>query len=181
MYNGKRKYNKTFAEIGKKEYEFDFCLEKIIYKDLCCLHLTSKEKKICVQRQTFARYRDWKDYIVKKYKETDKETLIEFSRYLNQRLRNRESSQDYWKLAIPVILTFGITDFFSFLLQSLNGMIVKNWNYMNAIGVLIAVVCFMIFVLGLIWNTMDPIWESRTEKNFLNDYKEIIDEMIKEN
>ena len=49
---------------------------------------------------------------------------------------------------------------------------------MSGIVVSFVMVIFMVFIFGLIWNTMDPIWESRTEKNFLIDFKEIIDECI---
>ena len=178
MYNTKKKYNKKLDEIGKQEYRFNFYSEKIVYKDLCCLHLSYKERKEREKLQTFNLYREWKTSIINKYKDFDKEKMIEFSRYLNQRLRNKELGHDYWKLAIPVILTLGVTDACSMTIQFINDLNVEQWDWVSGIVVSFVMVIFMVFIFGLIWNTMDPIWESRTEKNFLIDFKEIIDECI---
>ena len=181
MYNRKKKNNKTLAQIGTEKYKFDFYSEQIIYKDLCCLRLNWREKRKLSKLQKYYRYRDWKNYIEKKYKAAGKEALIEFSRYLNQQLRNREISRDYWKLAIPVVFTISVTEVLSKLLPILYDMYGEYGNFVNVIVVSLAIVLFMIFIMFVIWNTMEPMWESNTEKNFLSDYKEIIDELIRDN
>lgn len=174
----KKENDKTLDRIGKEIYDFNFNSEIIIYKDLCCLHLTAKERKERVKLPEFNLYQDWKNYIVRRYKDTDKAKLIEFSRYLNQLLRNREYSLDYWELVIPVVLTLGMGDACSMLIQ--NEVVISDMasNVMKIIIILLIVIAFMIFVTFLIFNTMQPTWESYIEKNFLVDIKEIVDELV---
>lgn len=41
----RKKYGRKLDKMGKKEYDFDPQLEIIIYKYVCYMHITRKEKK----------------------------------------------------------------------------------------------------------------------------------------
>lgn len=174
----KKQCSKSIDDIGKDNYNFDFYSEIIIYKDLCCKRLTAKEKKKQVGLPNFNRYKDWKSYIVREYGVTDKEKLMEFSRYLNQRLRDQEYSLEYWKLTIPIILTLMMGDLCSGLLYNLVNIDDMVWNVLALIIALIMIVFVMGFVLVFILKIMHPTWEANVEKNFFIDFKEIVDELV---
>lgn len=179
MFNDGRKNSRTLDRIGKEEYGFDFYSENIVYKDLCCSRLTFKERRKRKTLPVFRSYKDWSNYIIHKYADLDQEQLKEFSRYLNQQIRNRECSQNYWNLVIPVILTIVITEFFSMLIQTLNGLDIRNGYIVGLIVILMILVgSEIIIIILLIWNTLEPIWTSSLEKNFVYDFKEIIDGII---
>lgn len=57
MFNARRKNCRTLDQTGKEEYGFDFCSEKIVYKDLCCSRLTFKERR---KRKTLPVFRSYK-------------------------------------------------------------------------------------------------------------------------
>ena len=178
MFNDGRKNSRTLDRIGKEEYGFDFYSENIVYKDLCCSRLTFKERRKRKTLPVFRSYKDWSNYIIHKYADLDQEQLKEFSRYLNQQIRNRECSQNYWNLVIPVILTIVITEFFSMLIQTFNGLDIRNGYIVGLIVILMILVGSEIIIILLIWNTLEPIWTSSLEKNFVYDFKEIIDGII---
>lgn len=62
----KRKYKRNLDEIGQRQFNFDFQLEKIVCQYLCCEPL---EKEILCdldEKYKFNSYHQWKDYICKR-------------------------------------------------------------------------------------------------------------------
>lgn len=170
-------YGRKLDRIGKKEYDFDPQLEMIIYKYVCYMHITKKEKKKLDKKTKFDFYRDWKNYIFDKYKDCKRETLIEFSRYLNQRKRNNQPIREYWYLVIPVMLTLALSETFDFIIQ--NRHIFCNLS-VEEIIVLCSLIIILIvsLVIFAIRNTMMPMLDANIENNMLADYIEIIESMI---
>ena len=173
----RKKYGRKLDQVGKKEYDFDPQLEMIIYKYVCYMHITRKEKKKLNPKIEFDFYRDWKNYIFNKYKDCKRETLIEFSRYLNQRKRNNQPIREYWNLIIPVIMALLFTEAFHILIS--NNFISQGlpiWG--NIILCFIIIMFILLPIIFVIWNTIMPIWDANIEDNMLTDYREIIESMI---
>lgn len=178
----KKKQKRTLDVIGKEEYNFDFQLEKNIYKNLCCIHVKKKHiRKLKQENLKFNTYSAWKKYIFNKYKNCNREQLLEFSKYLNQGIRNTEPSGKYWELVVPVIMTLVLTSFLNFF-----GSVKLDLSGIPIIDILVCVVIIGIFIgiipmvltIVLIWNTIKLMFDNHTDKIFFIDYKEIIDEMI---
>lgn len=70
------------------------------------------------ERELFDSYKEWKEYIQDKYSNQNEEGLEEFSRYLNQRLRNLKPSRRANELYIPVALVIFVEKFAEVLLAS---------------------------------------------------------------
>lgn len=77
--------------------------ERKNYLMIICLRLWSMETHVC-----------------KKYNDFTDEKLNEFSRFLNQTIRNAGSECAYWKLIIPVILTLWTDKLFKSLYSVVN-------------------------------------------------------------
>lgn len=173
----RKNHSRKLDQIGKKEYDFDPQLELIIYKYVCYIRITRKEKKKLDKKIQFDYYREWEKYILDKYKDCKRDTLIEFSRYLNQRKRNNQPIREYWYLVIPVMLTLALSETFNFIIQ--NGD--KFYNLpVEEIIILCSLIILLIFFLVIfaIRNTMMPMLDANIENNMLTDYIEIIENMI---
>lgn len=176
-----RKNIKRINDIGIREYEFNYEQEKDIYCNLCFKKLKKKRESELDETLRFNYYVEWEGYIYNKYQDYDIVKLQEFSRYLNQRIRNAKPSHEYWKLCAPVLLTLLITEF---------PEIIKNIGEINfselfAQSAIVIVVVFLAFVMliGLIifevYQMMTLLWDDNTKKYFLLDYKKVIDKIIK--
>lgn len=173
----KRKQKRTIDNIGKKIYEFDFILEKIIYEYLCFSHMKKKELKKLDEKLKFVTYKEWKKYILDKYKGYEEEKLIEFSRYLNQRIRNVEPAFMYLQVHIPVMATIIFTKAFDFIFET-KLVFSGTPKIFVAAFVLLFDICVIMPLIFFVWHTFKPFRENCVEKNFLKDYKEIIDNLI---
>lgn len=179
MLNMKRskKNNRKLDLIGKREYDFDPQLEIIIYKYVCHMHITKKEKNKLDKKVQFDFYRDWEKYILDKYKNYKKETLVEFSRYLNQRKRNNLPIREYWNLIIPVIMALVLTEAFHILVG--NNYIPQGLSiWCNIILYFIIIIFIFLPIIFIVWNTIMPLWDANITDNMLADYIEIIENMI---
>lgn len=168
-----RNKSRSLDIIGKRRYDFDFQLEKIIYCWVCCLYVKKKKLKKLDNNLKFNSYKQWKEYIQNKYSSCNNETLFEFSKYLNQRIRIVKPSEEYWKLVTPVLMTLVITKWMEAFLSIETGL-----SEVSFLVVLFAIVLIMISYFFLIWKLTTPILESSIEEYMLEDYKEIIDGMI---
>ncbi len=175
----KRKYVRNFRGVGKSRYKFEFNLEKNIYSNLCLCRIKKKELKKIENKLKFTTYSEWKHYIYNKYKDYDKEFLSEFSRYLNQGIRNIQPGREYLNLAIPIILTIVFTEFIERILEINN--ILSEFPLLICV-IMIPILLIILFVpfFYFIWNTLSPVWDNNIEENLFKDYKEIIDEILKE-
>lgn len=173
----KRKSGRTLKNIGIRWYNFDFQLEKNIYCYLCCNKIERRKLKKLDEKLKFVSYSQWKQYICNKYENYNSDELKEFDRYLNQIMRNINPTREYIRLFIPVIITLVITKvaevFYSIHTAELNSLL----------SVVIIEPIFSVFVIIpaalLLIETFIPIREDNVDENFLKDYKEIIDEIIK--
>lgn len=169
-----RKQRRNLKCIGIEQYNFDFAKEKKIYCYVCCSRLKKKELRTINSQYKFESYLDWESYVQNKYKNCSNDQLKQFSRYLNQNMRNIKPGKEYINICFPVIVTLA----FSKYLEYVCGF---KW-VSNILLVLIYVV--MIFVLLqflkiLLSNIIIPLLNNDIEENMFNDYKEIIDNMIK--
>lgn len=93
MIKGK-KAGKTLDEIGKKWHDFNFKYERAIYCYLCCNRnrLINMELRNLNNDLKFEKYQQWNDYICNKYRNYSKGDLIEFSKYLNLKMKYKTGS-----------------------------------------------------------------------------------------
>lgn len=173
---GRKRKNRNLDNIGKDIYNFDFSLEKNVYKNLCCFNVKDLDEQL-----KFNSYKEWNQYITNKYSNLEEyptDKLKEFSRYLNQRLRINKPNHEYWNICITVIITW----FFTKLLDWIFASYIYDQNFSFATNVITAIfvtVILIVLIFFLLWKMYDPILDSNIEESFLIDYKEIIDEMIK--
>lgn len=174
-----RKNKKTLKLIGKRWYDFDFVLERNIYCYLCCIRVKSRKLRKLNKELKFESYQQWNKYVRNKYEKFDKDSLSEFSRYLNQGIRNVRPDHEYWIIAATVILTViltGLCDIFLKLKISFDGL-----SVISLIVVSFLLEFFMVIpIIFVIFQTIKPIFDSSVDENFLKDYKEIIDVIITE-
>jgi len=178
----KRKYLRELDDIGKRKYRFDLKMEKNVYKYISCYKMKEKEMDEMSDELKFDSYYAWKEYVCKKYSDYDLKSLMEFSRYLNRRIRGVKTGQSYWQLIVPVMLTISFTEFLkifinlNFEVESFSGMRMKIGYCIVCIMVLTIIAVTIALFLKKI---MDPIFYNDIESYFLMDYKEIKDEKIK--
>lgn len=173
----RKRYRRELNQIGKSKYDFIVNDEKNYYCYLSCLPMDKKERDRLENEYRFDSYKSWKAYVRDKYKEYDTDKLIEFSRYLNQRIRGVESNYAYWNTFIPIILTLLLTEMFEI---SIN-IKFDSADYPSWFKVVAYIICLI--VLGvpigiMIKNTLEPVRDNNIEEYLYKDYKEIIDEMI---
>ena len=158
-------------------YEFNEKLEKNIYAYLCQYRVKKKELRRMDECVKFDAYMEWEQYIKNKYEDYPIEKLKEFSRYLNQKMRNVKPGREYWTLAVPVMLTL-ITDKLCELIIEIN-----NLEYESIGMLLIGIFCTLVILfisIGIILEVIIPILDANKDENFYLDYKEVIDLMIGE-
>lgn len=168
----RKKYNiKNVANY----YKFDADYETKIYKYLCCKRLNKKVVKKMNDGIKFITYHQWKNYIQDKYKDLNKLELMEFSHFLNQKIRNLKPGYEYWKIIVPIIITLMVEELFSTLIDI--SQIKINTVFELCIE-LIIIIFVMIIGFQIFINTTKPIWDVTDKIDFYSDYKEIIDKMI---
>ena len=173
----KCKKNKCVNQRRREFYRFDIEQEQNIYTYLCKGKLKAKALKKLSDDLKFETYAQWKQYIWNKYHEFSDEKLEEFSRYLNQRLRNIKPAYEYLKMIIPVILALVINEFFKILVSIVQLKPDSMFGVMLGCGLIILVLCLLIYATIKIAIQLS---DEEDERNFYLDYKEIIDEMIEE-
>lgn len=173
----KKKKKRSLNLIGKRKYDFDIKLEKQIYSCLCCSYGAKKAFKKLDAKLKFNSYHEWRQYVCNKYKGYHKKELIEFSRYLNQNMRNIRPLKEFWDLFVSIILTvlftIGADKLLNFHLDYIKGSLL---NFV--IIYLLLLIIFVSPILMLIRQIIIPIFDNNIEENFFRDYKEIIDDMI---
>lgn len=170
-----KKAGKTLDEIGKRWYDFDYKLERVIYCYLCCCKIRVKhfarDLRKLDEGLKFESYQEWKQYVCNKYQNYRTEELSEFSRYLNQRIRNKSPFNESLNILCTAVIALVLTKVFE--------MFIFNYEelYMKFIGFISYIVLAWPLAYGVV-RILYPIFDSNVEKNFFADYKEIIDEMI---
>lgn len=172
----KRKFGRTLDNIGIRWHDFDFQLEKNIYCYLCCNKMKKRALKKLDEKLKFVLYSQWKQYICNKYANYNRDELIEFSRYLNQRIRNIKPLREFIRLCLSAIITLVISK----IMEVFHSIDTTGLNSMLSITIIeyMVIVLIVISVVFLLIETFIPIREDNVNENFLKDYKEIIDEII---
>lgn len=170
----KRKSGRTLDNIGIRWYGFDFQLEKNIYCYLCSYKMKKRNLKKVNEKLRFVSYSQWKQYICTKYENYNSDELMEFSRYLNQRIRKIKPIREFIMILISVIITLVITKIFELIetigIDSVLSIVIKG----------ILVIAFIVIpFMFLLVDVFTHIQEDNIDEYFLKDYKEIIDEIIK--
>lgn len=175
MMRGK-KAGQTLNEIGKRWYDFDFELERVIYCYLCCRCIKergfARDLRKLNEKLKFESYQEWKQYICNKYQNYSKEKLTEFSRYLNQRIRNKKPFNEILIILCTVLVSLTLSQMFDMFLNTYERLSIKLVWFISCIIIVLPV------FYGIV-RFLCHIFDSDIEKNFFEDYKEIIDEIIK--
>jgi len=116
--DNRKKYKITLNKRGEESFQFFFEKELNIYWCLCRAPGYKKIIKKVDEGELFDSYKEWKAYIQDKYSNQNEEGLEEFSRYLNQRLRNLRPGRQANELYIPVALALIVEKFTEVLLAS---------------------------------------------------------------
>lgn len=185
MHKKKKIYRRNLEYIAKNNYKFDIKLERKIYSYLSCYKMKKTFINSIKDEFKFDSYKKWKDYICNKYETTNIETLEEFSRYLNQQIRNTKSNYDYWLMIIPIMLTLVTTKLFDIFMEIDYSTISSEFE--NPIVIvagyifLMLLIAFFSFAFGIfiVKQTIKPLIDTDVDYYLYVDYKEIIDELIR--
>lgn len=173
----RRRAKKSFDEMGKRWYDFDSQLEKAIYSHLCWTRVKRKISRKLTEDLKFHSYQQWKCYIYDKYQAYDKEKLDEFSRYLNQNIRNTKPSLKYWAIMATALITIAFTSLIDRIINIKLSADIPIWGMI--ILVLVGEIFFILLLFSVIIQTMYPIFDNSADENLYEDYKEIIDEIMR--
>lgn len=110
----KKEIKRSLVLIGKQKYDFDIELEEMIYRYLCCKHIKKRILKKMDNKYKFESYKQWKKYIHNKYARYSLDELVEFSKYLNLKIRNIKPFHQYWNLILPIVITISFSHLFEF-------------------------------------------------------------------
>ena len=176
MIKGK-KAGRTLDEIGKRWYDFDFKSERVIYCYLCCCKIKEKhfarDIRKLDEKLRFETYQEWKQYVCNKYYNYRTEELSEFSRYLNQKIRNERPINEGVSILLAALTTLIFTEIFDSFLYTYEKINIK-------IVWLIGCIVFLPPMAYGIAKILSLMFDNNIEKDFFEDYKEIIDEMIED-
>lgn len=178
-----RKQKRTLIDMGDKNYDFILKRERIIYSYLCCKYINKKEMKKIEENLKFQSYKEWKEYITKKYNKCDVDSLVEFRRLLNQLKRNIAPSSTYLGFCFPAVLALILSKSADMLWSlNINEVELTDWRVfaIYAIVYIFAIGLVMIPVMGILLAIIFPIMNNDLEENLYNDYIEVIDELIKD-
>lgn len=152
---------------AKENFCFDDNLEFTIYYFLCKGKVERRYRKK-ISGFMFEKYADWKGYIIEKYQKYGYNELIEFSRYLNQGIREKKTFSPmvimYFSPAVSYFMTRFVETAFS-----QNSDIA---DFLMNIGT------FIISIIALMLIAHNLYLKENMRANFYEDYKEIIDELI---
>lgn len=148
-------------------FDFNVSQEKAIYAYVCREKIKRYRKKYLICK--FDTYAEWKDYVKGKYISYSSDSLIEFSRYLNYQIRIQPDVNGAFALFMAPIFTVLINFYFEVQTSETSGI------------VRVVILVPWLFLMG--WMVIQVINMSSGDKMkcaFYEDYKEIIDELIRE-
>ncbi len=191
IFKGKKKFNPNI--IWKEYYDIDLEYEKIVYRYLCGILKRKKLKRLKIEDR-FERYYDWKEYVKLKLGKLD--NMDELYRFLNLKKRGTNSYKEVYGLFCIPIFVFLFSEMIMDFTKIFNNVkiqdIIKVMESLHSLGakIIVAVFCIIIFALMIIilsglpffmvYVTIIDHWKANEEANFMEDYMEIIKEMIDE-
>lgn len=159
-------FNKR-ARRWSKVFDFNVSQEKAIYAYVCREKIEHSRKKCLVYK--FDTYAEWKGYVKNKYIPYSSDSLIEFSRYLNYQIRIQPDVNGAFALFMAPIFTVLINFYFEVQTSEISGIVRA-----------IILVPWLIFVAWMVIETINMSSGDKIKRTFYEDYKEIVDELIRE-
>lgn len=182
MYRKDRKC--CIDSIGIDNYDFDFKKELNVYRYLCGERMTTSEWDALEDIYKFSSYKQWKIHIWQKYKDYNIGKLKEFSRYLCHRERSIKPQNEYWIVVFPILFTIFIDKVYGEIVdQSIPNSIINGGYSIKTLYCVCIVIGFIgisLFLILIIKEFINKIWGNNLDSNFCCDYREIIDEIVKE-
>lgn len=168
---------RTLYSVGKEDYDFDYKYEKNVYDYWCC-NIKDKNVRKLHENHKFSTYKQWENYINKKYEDYTKDRLINFSKYINTHIRSIKPNREYWNLITPILLTLIIAQIPDVIID-LSELNMVGAGIIECVIVVLLIFIFIIIIFIPIKKILDYIWYNNEDESFLNDYKQIVDEMIR--
>lgn len=180
--------------------EFDYDEEYLIYQYLCGSIKKRKIRRVNEQVR-FTRYAAWKAYVYNKFKGEERLQLKEFIRYLNNKNQKLGGIKNIINVvAIPFLVTgtvetlnryFDIFDQLPIDFTEVFAMAMNVQPFLaKLVVVIIALVLYILIIVLTFSLPMCMIWimfdayrlaeEAEQKKRFIEDYQEIINELIME-
>ena len=179
----KKEKARNNAEIGKEIFSFNYNEEMRIYLYLCG-RLRQREYRYLDDTLRFHRYADWEEYVKNRYTKYTPNQLMEFQRYLKGCItwekENRRIGGGVVSIAFSAVLSSGLSFFVSELINA--NIEISGWAEMLIWWMLFSLLMISLFFF-FFWLTKEGIQVIKDSRNticLLKDYKEIIDELIKE-
>ncbi|MBR5596651.1 MAG: hypothetical protein IKW30_04500 [Lachnospiraceae bacterium] len=181
-----KKQKRNIFTIGKENFEFDYSKEKKIYSFLWGLKISKKEEKELLDNEKMNTHAEWSSYINNKYKDCSDEKLKEFSKFLSQRIKTLKPHIEISNITVPIMITLIIDSIFELLTDlaitdSTENIVLSASTFWGMFIVLFIALLVLLFVfVMLISNVISPFWDNNTEELLITDYKEVIDNLIKD-
>lgn len=193
MKTGKRRKGYNPKVIWKEHYGVDLEYEKMVYYYLCGVSKRRDLKKI-KNEHLFDRYCDWKEYVRLKYKAFN--NLDEFYRFLNFKKRSTNSYNEIYSLLCIPIFVFAFSEMILEVSKGYNNIRIQDIiNIISSVSdlevkIIAAAVVIVIlaspilffggFMLFIVYKAIADHWKNNNEVSFIEDYIEIIKEIIDE-
>lgn len=169
---------KSLSKIGENKFGFIVQEEVNIYKYLVCRKLRKRDiEKLREKGVLFNYYSEWEGSVINAHKSDDEEKLKEFSRHLEQRIRNEQIISQYIALAIPILLTAFLTTVLGMVLELFNQDL-SGEPWWVGIMVICAGLFAAMFVGYFFADFFKDMIDYQTREKMFVDYKNVIDKMI---
>lgn len=132
---------------------------------MCYKRVKRKELRILNDDMKFEEYRQWKQYICSKYQSCSKEKLIEFSRYLNLKIRDIKPSHVYWSIMAAAFVSVLFTMVMNFVMGMQLDISSNTFWSMLLITILLEF-SFIAVLIYLIMKIVMPIYDNYFDENF---------------
>lgn len=155
---------------AKIVFNFDEKQEFIIYRYVCNSKLRWRDWRKIKGKYEFVTYEEWHNYVTKKYDNYNERELIEFSKYLNNRIRNYSSFNIVGEgIIYPALISAVVSTCISNFVSSGSSNIIA---YIS--GFMMVILLLGYVIISLLKNVMNE----RNRYNMLVDYKTEIDKII---
>lgn len=173
----KDRKRRNINAVGKDNYKFDYELERDIYYYLCCKHIKQKRLNAMSENVKFDSYMQWEQYIFDKCADYPYEKLIEFSKYLNQRIRNKKPGHEYLAIIGPIFFTI-IATRLPEIIEELNKIISQGVSLLAIVFPVVVMCVLIILFKKFVFKIIFLIGDNLDDEYFFMDYKEIVDKII---
>lgn len=186
LYGGKNmirtKRKNCIKEIGLEEFKFDYGKELSIYLFAKGEYLIPKRMKIIDIEKRFNSHEEWRNYIRDKYKFFSKNKLEEFRRYLVHKERRHRPIAEFTGPYISALLSAFMSYFVSYFVTE--EIVAVKLEIEPIYKILLFCFAFVVLFSTFVWvvaGCMKLFISNGVEEGFLEDYMEVITEMLKEN